>query len=346
MKKNVRIKDIAEMAQVSMGTVDRVLHRRGKVSAEAEAKVIRVLKEINYRPNVVAKTLSKARVYLIAVLMPHPDTDPFWNIPRRGIDEAEQQLQSFGIEVRYFPFDPYRSDSFREQADRALQAAPQGVLMAPVLQQESLEFARTCQQHHIPLVCFNTYVEALPSASFIGQDLHRSGRVAAELMLMGTKPKVVLIVHIAEHPQNSAHLYAKEQGFRQYCAEQGMAPDQLISLEIDDPDTAPEQWILPHDDVQGVFITTAKAYTLLPYLKNSQTKHGRVIGYDLTDFNVSCLRQGFIDVLIHQETRQQAFMGISYLADQLIFGQEIPTIKHLPLGIVTRENVDSYRSSD
>ena len=351
MKKNVRIKDIAEMAQVSMGTVDRVLHRRGKVSAEAEARVVRVLKEINYRPNVMAKALSKAQAYPLSVLMPHPDADPFWHIPQRGIYEAERQLHSFGVETHYYLFDPYDSESFRQQAARALEANPKGVLLAPVLRKESLSFAQECRERRIPLVCFNTYIEELPSVSFIGQNLHQSGRVAAELMLLGTHPDTILIIHIAEHPDNSVHMYAKEQGFRQYCTEQGMAATQIITLEIEDPETNPVERLglpsgLTADAVQGIFITTAKAYTLLPYLEKNKTSACRTIGYDLTDFNVSCLRQGKVDILIHQETQKQAFMGISYLADLLIFGQEVPAINYLPLGIVTSETLDSYLRSD
>ena len=48
----IKIKDIAEKAGVSSGTVDRVLHKRGNVSEAAQKKVEEVLKHINYTPNV------------------------------------------------------------------------------------------------------------------------------------------------------------------------------------------------------------------------------------------------------------------------------------------------------
>mgnify|MGYP001091850464 FL=1 len=51
MNKNYRIKDIAELSGVSTGTVDRILHERGKVSEDARKKVEKVLKEIDYQPN-------------------------------------------------------------------------------------------------------------------------------------------------------------------------------------------------------------------------------------------------------------------------------------------------------
>ena len=51
---NYTIKDIARMAGVSAGTVDRVLHNRGDVSPQSKAKVQKVLDEIHYQPNVFA----------------------------------------------------------------------------------------------------------------------------------------------------------------------------------------------------------------------------------------------------------------------------------------------------
>jgi LacI family transcriptional regulator len=58
MAQKVRIKDIAEKAGVSVGTVDRILHNRPNVSHSAREKVERVLKEINYQPNVYASALA------------------------------------------------------------------------------------------------------------------------------------------------------------------------------------------------------------------------------------------------------------------------------------------------
>ena len=53
-KGSYRIKDIAIMSGVSTGTVDRIIHNRGKVSEEARGKVEEVLKKVDYKPNIVA----------------------------------------------------------------------------------------------------------------------------------------------------------------------------------------------------------------------------------------------------------------------------------------------------
>ena len=82
--RSVRIKDIAQLSGVSVGTVDRVLHNRGKVSEDALKKVLKVLDQIDYKPNVIARTLGSNRAYRIAVLMPNPEQDPYWAATSEG----------------------------------------------------------------------------------------------------------------------------------------------------------------------------------------------------------------------------------------------------------------------
>ena len=57
MLKKYTIRDIANLAGVSKGTVDRVLHHRGKVSETALKKVNDILDKIDFKPNLIAKNL-------------------------------------------------------------------------------------------------------------------------------------------------------------------------------------------------------------------------------------------------------------------------------------------------
>ena len=63
MNERITIKDIAERAGVSSGTVDRVLHNRPNVSKKALAKVKAALAELNYEPNAYASALASNRRY-------------------------------------------------------------------------------------------------------------------------------------------------------------------------------------------------------------------------------------------------------------------------------------------
>ena len=66
----VRIVDIARMAGVSVATVDRVIHNRGKVSEENLARINEVLRRVDYRPNLIARSLASGRRYTLCAVMP------------------------------------------------------------------------------------------------------------------------------------------------------------------------------------------------------------------------------------------------------------------------------------
>lgn len=70
MNKNYRIKDIAELSGVSTGTVDRILHERGKVSEDSTEKGGENLKEIDYQPNLIARSLALKKKYHFICLDP------------------------------------------------------------------------------------------------------------------------------------------------------------------------------------------------------------------------------------------------------------------------------------
>lgn len=58
---NIRIVDIAKMAGVSVGTVDRVIHNRGRVSEENRKKVQAILEMVHYQPNLMARSLASKK---------------------------------------------------------------------------------------------------------------------------------------------------------------------------------------------------------------------------------------------------------------------------------------------
>src|SRR5690349_11560589 len=134
----IRIKDIAEKAGVSPGTVDRVLHNRGRVSEEARIKVLSIVKELNYEPNLSARALGSNRTYRLAALIPDPGVDFYWDAPRRGIEKAEKELKQYGIVVEQYIFNPYNVNSFLEKAFAVGRANPDGILVAPIYYREVL----------------------------------------------------------------------------------------------------------------------------------------------------------------------------------------------------------------
>lgn len=350
MNKSIRIKDIALRAQVSVGTVDRVLHNRGRVSDDALKKVLAVLEEIDYKPNLIARTLGSNKSYHIALVVPDPSQDPYWEAPIEGILQAEVEWARYGFRSQRFLFDQHNNQSFERAAELAVQSAPDGILIAPLFYRESLPFFKRFEQQKIPFALFNTNIHEANPLTFIGQDLHQSGRTAGQLMCLGQKDSGMLaIVHIDEDIENSVHILEKEKGFIEYLKEQNK-DFKTITMSLSDPleKTFHKQIavLCNTPNLKGIFVSTSKAFCIAAHVKELNQKGIRLIGYDLIPENLTYLKSGEITFLINQNPKRQAFLGFRCLANHLLFKKEVQSIDLLPLEIITAENLESYLNSE
>lgn len=65
------LKDVARESGLTVGTVSRVLNNRGYISEQTRAKVYEVMKQLNYQPNEMARSLSKQKSNTIGLIVPH-----------------------------------------------------------------------------------------------------------------------------------------------------------------------------------------------------------------------------------------------------------------------------------
>ena len=345
MDKKHTIKDIAKLAGVSKGTVDRVLHGRGKVSEKANQKITKVLNEIDYRPNLIARSLKNNKVYEIFVLLPDPTNDSYWIPANEGIKDAREEFSPFGIIVNKKFYDPKNRTSFLEMSNEALTSSPDVLLMAPAFHKESLEVFKSCKKRNILVALFNNYIDIFNNKNFIGQDLHQSGRVAASLIdKLTLSNQTIAVVHINEE----AHMRQKENGFKEYFEDKKSASHTIITYSLNENSTEPTifkkdvfDFFEKNPKITAVFVTNSKAYLLLEALKYLE-RNLCVVGYDLLKENIELLEEGKIDFLIHQNPKRQAYLGVANLAEHFLFGKPIPYQNLLPIDIITAENISYY----
>jgi LacI family transcriptional regulator len=345
------IKEVARLAGVSTGTVDRVLHNRGKVSNEAREKVLAVLQKINYKPNFIARNLGSNKIHRIATLIPGSAIDEYWYQCQKGINSAANDWSHFNIVIEPYLFDLHEKSSFDKVADEVLKAKPDGILMAPLFHAEAVRYLDLFNIKQIPYVLFNTEIQNSNSLSFIGQNSFQSGRLAAELLHLHselTASSLFAIVHVDEDLSNSAHLLEKEKGFREYFKEVDRA--EVLTLSVGQPQSDKFKNdlhdLLENTSLKGIFVSTSKAFEVAMYMDDYKIPKVKIVGYDLLSKNLYFLKRGLIDFLIHQNPKRQAFQGISTLANYLIFNKEAKEKNLFPLEIITRENLSSYLNSD
>ncbi len=344
MGKIYTIKDIAELANVSKGTVDRVLHKRGKVSQVALEKVNAVLNEIEYRPNLLARNLKNTKIYRICVLMPNPKYDPYWQPCIEGITEAKNEFKAFNIAVENFFFNPSSTSSFLETNEALLKTSPDAVLLVPLFYKEALSAIENYNSLAIISSTFNNQLQSSAIKSFVGQDLFQSGRVAARLMDLLLKKGSIAIIHIDEKYKNAVHMQEKEKGFRNYFSELEGDKFEILTCKLKHPkfEMKLNDLLNSHPNLAGIFVTTSKAYQVAEITSKIEDKKIAIVGYDLLKTNIEYLNKNAIDFLIHQNPKRQAYLGITSLIEHFIFDKEIPSEQLLPIDIVTAENAKNY----
>ena len=344
MDKKYTIKDIANMAGVSKGTVDRVLHKRGKVSAAALEKINEVLDVINYEPNLIAQNLKKNTSYRICVLLPDPKIDPYWLPCDNGILEAITEFKAYSVIIETHYFNPESKKSFLKINDDIIAKSPNAVLLAPLFHKETLEIIKRYDAANIIVSTFNNQVEATSIKGFVGQDLNKSGRVAASLMNLIISDGQVAIIHIDESLKNAVHMQQKEEGFRSYFNEKNSNNFVITTLKLKHQNFESKfiSFLEENPNLKGIFITTSKAYQIASILGQIENKNLAIIGYDLIEKNLNFLNQGLVQFLIHQNQKRQVYLGIIALVEHFLFRKEIPETILLPIDIINVENASYY----
>jgi LacI family transcriptional regulator len=347
--KKARIKDIARLAGVSIGTVDRVIHNRGEVAEITKSKVQQILKETNYSPNLVAQVLkSKKRFHLVSLLPEPTEDNSFWKNHPLGMKRALEELDPFPVTLSQINFDMQSEDDFQKKTNTVLELKPDGVLLAPIFKSESVAFCSRLQKEKIPFVFIDGYIENTDFLAYIGEDIFQSGRVAGQLVDMVTPERSdILVVTIARNIRNVHHLNNRTKGFLSYFRNSGKNKAKKITINISDPSTdiikrALDKAFQENPGIGSVFITGSRSYLIAQYLEKKGLESINLIGYDLLDSNVKFLKSGITRFLIGQRPGEQTFKGIKKLFEYLSQHKIPDKIEYLPVDIVTSENVDFF----
>jgi len=345
----IRIKDIAEIAQVSIGTVDRVIHKRGEVSHATREKIQKLLVEYNYKPDINASSLALKREVKLAVVMPRlVNEHAFWKLPHHGIQKALDELSHFRISIETFYFDQFDRDDFIRRVKNFPYHQVHGVLFAPVFHDEAIAFLKRCEKEKLPVILFNSLLDDTSFMSFVGQDAFHSGYVAAKLINYGVAARRdVAIVNMSARKDHYAHIIEREKGFRSYFEEHSDRLNNLLTIDLNGVDDKKLFRKLDETcnsyDISGLFVTNSRVYKVAEFLAGRGSMNVRLVGYDLLPESVAFLKRDYIDFLISQKPEEQAFRGLSSLFYLVAFNREPEPRQLLPIDIITRENLHYYQ---
>jgi len=345
----IRIKDIAELAGVSEGTVDRVIHKRGDVSAKSMEAVKKVLEEINYTPNLIARSLASKKQFHFICLFPEHKSGDYWQSVSNGFDLAAEEFVHYNVRVEKRYFNQFDIHSFISVYGKVLEIKPDAVFLPPIFRDETLKFTSELTQLQIPFSFIDSLIEETNFVTYYGQHSFQSGYIAAKLLLNSiSENEKVLIIRTKRNGAVSNQTIYRHNGFMQYVKDEKLINKlELINIEFNDDNENSNLDVLRdvftnHTNIKAAITFNSKVYRLAKYIEVLKCKDVRIIGYDLLEQNVSYLKQGVISYLIAQRPDKQAYYTVRDMCKELIFKQEVSKINYVPIDILMKENIDYF----
>lgn len=345
---NYTIKDIAQMAGVSAGTVDRVLHNRGDVSQKSKEKVQKVLDEINYQPNVFAIGLAAKKKYTITCMIPYYVEHDYWHSVAIGIERARQELRPFNVSVDYSHYKHGDRKSYQDACQKIEKSNTDALLLAPNFREDTLSMLAYLKDKNIPFAFIDFDIEEAKALKYIGQDSYKSGYIAAKILMRNYQQGQELILFLNNNKDNPAEIQMKRrlEGFMKYISEEhkDIAIHEVI-LNKNNPEKNNEilsDFFRKHPKATLGAVFNSRVYQVGHYLREKRQNMTGLIGYDLLRNNTELLKSGEVTYLIGQRPGLQGYCGVKTLCDNIVFKKSVEPLKYMPIDILIKENIDFY----
>src|SRR5262250_3881245 len=191
--KAASIYDVARESRVSVFTVSAVINQKSHVGKKLRERVEAAIRKLNYRPNLLARSLAKRQTHTIGMIVPDI-ANPFFPMVVRGAEDAAQK--------RGYNLLLCNSDDTQEKEESALELLlskrVDGILLTKTLSEISAPLGQMMQETKIPIVLVMRTFPKISKDAIITDDyqgayeavshLARSGR--SRIGLMGGPMKV------------------------------------------------------------------------------------------------------------------------------------------------------------
>jgi LacI family transcriptional regulator len=211
------MKDIAEALGVSIVTVSKALRNHPDIAAETRDRILARVKELNYRPNLMARSLVTGHSELVGLVVPDL-VHPFFGEIAKALSHELRRRNFFLI------VSSSDGDAALEQAEiEHLLAYRLDALVVASCQTDSHNLRRIVQQG-TPLILLDRSFPDFDS-HFVGADDYKIGVLAAEHIIASGRTR---IAHL-RGPANSVAAH-RLQGFMETMSRHGLkVPDKYVS---------------------------------------------------------------------------------------------------------------------
>lgn len=337
----VTIRQVAEAANVSRGTVDRALNHRPGVNAQVAERILQIAEELGYKPNMAARTLAnKKYVKTIGVLL-CSEGNPFFKDVIQGVNDTLEELENFGIRGIVRQIKGFNEKNQLEVIEELRQKQISGLVVTPVDTPLIAKKIEELETEGIPVVTINTDVSEVKHLAYVGCDYVKSGRVAGGLLgisSQGEEEHIAVLIGFKKVMAQAQRLNGIEQVLEQDY--KNILIDEVLENEDDDQKSYEmiRALLEKNQNLSAIcFASAGLCGGIKAIMETDYVRKVRVITYDLTDVVRENLKSGMVMASVCQEPYRQGADGVNILAQYLLYGtQPEDTVVNTDITIITK----------
>ena len=339
------------MAGVSPGTIDRVLHNRGRIAPDKKRRIEAIIEQLGYRPNMAARLLAMKQSFSVAVVAPSYHGESYWKQVCEGIAKAADELSGYDLKVHFINFNQYDRLSFDAAVADVDWSLYNGVVIATLFEQQVVSLSAQLDKLAIPYVYIDSIVDGQSDVAYFGVDAHASGYIAGKMLCreVGAQGDIV-VAHIKfRHKDISVQMRKREEGLMQYIAEEGLSR-RIVHFELDPSRgeacaAALERLMAVSSPKVGVLVLNSRVSELTSFLTSTALAWRDrfvIAGFEAIHPNVESMQRGEVRFLISQRPELQGYNAIKALGNLFLNGVHPERVNYMPIDILIPENIDYY----
>jgi LacI family transcriptional regulator len=336
---------IAELANVSIGTVDRALHGRNGIRESTRQRILEIVSQIGYTPNLAARALVATKVGIrIGVCIPREIRffyDQLWS----GVLDEARRLTQLGAQFEFRPVRSLGEDDTTAVKD-LLKAGVNGIVLTAGNPKGLSPLVNEAEEKGVRVVCVSTDAPESHRSTIVCVEPWLNGHLAGELMgkFVPARSKVAVVAGMLRALDHRKKTDGFSDAFPRYCSG-GEIIDILEGHEDEDESFQKTFDLLGRvPDLAGLYVNTVNCLPVCRAL-GARGLAGKVklITTDLFLEMAPYFEKGTISASIYQQPYRQGQTALRLVADHLSSKTALPPTVHLSPGVIMSSNLQLFR---
>jgi len=329
------LKEIAQKAGVSRGTIDRVIKNRGGVNAETEKRVRKILEESGYTPNRAGVALVRSKRPMVVGVITNSIGNPFFDEVNKGVEQAFSEYRDYGFTLLRKEIKGYDVDE-QLSAMQQLFDSVDGLILTPINDIKIISKIKEYAINSKPVITVTADVDNSERVQYVGCDYFKSGQTAANLMSLALlkKGKIAVVTGSFKMLGHNDRI----RGFKNVCEKSGLDITAIVECNDDDIAAYSETEKLLKSDIDGIYIAAAGVAGTVKAVKESG-KNILLVANDAIPSTVQFVKTGIVLATIDQQPITQGYTALKNMFDILLGGLPESEYFHTDLAIKMKYNI-------